>query len=509
MNERTVGAQGNGEKSPRRPVTASSRFLTVFLILSILLVWCIAILAGLAQRNSALRQAEDEAFRMNQIVAEEVRSLFEEAKVYMTLMDIWLQQNPKADPRTDPDFLVLVDNLRKQARIRIDLRLVSEGDGLFYIPSADTTKALSIVSDREYVKAQKDQTTRGFFVAGPVLSRVTKLWGIPVSYPLTRHNAGMAVIFAALELPILNELFEQVRPKPDGAIALIREDGVLLDRVPFDERLMGLSLAGESSWTKHHEGVQYSISPIDHEAKIISFRKIPGLPLTASVAISLNSTLADWRGRMSVWIAVTAAATVIMVLFGVRLRKSWALLSASEDAIRHMAFYDRLTGLPNRRLLEDRLRQLLALMDREGRRLALLFIDLDRFKPVNDSYGHLVGDWLLEQVALRLTACLRTSDTVARIGGDEFVVLLPSLDSPDEAAEVAEKIRRSLEAPFPREEGPPLDISACVGIAVYPEQGRTLRDLILAGDEAMYRAKKAGRNRIETSPGSGPAMEQA
>ncbi|QYX47740.1 diguanylate cyclase [Pseudomonas tussilaginis] len=169
----------------------------------------------------------------------------------------------------------------------------------------------------------------------------------------------------------------------------------------------------------------------------------------------------------------------------------------AEDTIRKMAFYDQLTDLPNRRMLEDQLAKMLALANREQRTLSLLFIDLDRFKAVNDQHGHEAGDWLLKQVAVRMCSVLRASDTASRIGGDEFIILLPDAHKTVEALQVAKKIRRILEKPFVMDNGVELDISSSIGVVMYPDQADNMRDLFHFGDEAMYRAKKGGRNAVE------------
>ncbi|WP_410499959.1 diguanylate cyclase [Chitinibacter sp. S2-10] len=170
---------------------------------------------------------------------------------------------------------------------------------------------------------------------------------------------------------------------------------------------------------------------------------------------------------------------------------------AAEETIRKMALYDQLTGLPNRRLLEERLLQLLALMQREKQKMAVLFLDLDRFKQVNDEHGHDAGDWLLIEVARRMNSCLRQSDTAARIGGDEFVVLLPDAHAVKDAVAVAEKIRLALEQAFVMPDGTVLDISSSIGVVMYPDQADNPADLLRFGDEAMYAAKKRGRNAVE------------
>jgi diguanylate cyclase (GGDEF)-like protein/hemerythrin-like metal-binding protein/PAS domain S-box-containing protein len=169
---------------------------------------------------------------------------------------------------------------------------------------------------------------------------------------------------------------------------------------------------------------------------------------------------------------------------------------AGEEAVRRLAFFDRLTDLPNRRLLEDRLQQAIARAQRERSGLSVLFIDLDKFKPINDEFGHEAGDWLLQHVAHRMLGCLRQSDTVARIGGDEFIVLLPDAYDVFTATGVAEKIRATLETPFVMNEQCRLQISSSIGVVLYPHHADNARDLLRFGDEAMYRAKRAGRNMV-------------
>jgi len=167
-----------------------------------------------------------------------------------------------------------------------------------------------------------------------------------------------------------------------------------------------------------------------------------------------------------------------------------------QEQVRALAFYDPLTQLPNRRLVLDRLTQEIGRARRLQHRLALLFIDLDKFKPVNDQLGHAVGDWLLSSVAQRVQSCLRESDTAARLGGDEFVVLLPDLQSDESALGVAHKIRLELARDYVTLEGLSLNISSSIGVALYPDHALTEKDLMYLGDEAMYQAKKAGGNAV-------------
>ena len=168
----------------------------------------------------------------------------------------------------------------------------------------------------------------------------------------------------------------------------------------------------------------------------------------------------------------------------------------AESQIRHLAHYDPLTDLPNRTLLSDRLQQALATAKRDKAHMSILFIDLDKFKPINDALGHHVGDLLLKEAAKRMQDCVRESDTVARIGGDEFVVLLPVIEAEQDAMLVAEKIRHALNRPFVLV-GQSLKISSSTGVAVYPEHGSSETQLVKNADIAMYHAKESGRNNVK------------
>ncbi|MGA7617047.1 MAG: EAL domain-containing protein [Thermoanaerobaculia bacterium] len=165
----------------------------------------------------------------------------------------------------------------------------------------------------------------------------------------------------------------------------------------------------------------------------------------------------------------------------------------AEEQIKHLAYHDVLTSLPNRLLFKDRLSVAIAQAQRTGRKVAVLFLDLDHFKKINDSVGHNVGDQLLQHVASRIQACIRESDTVARFGGDEFTVLLSTLTRADDAVFIATKILESIRHPF-HLSGKETFISTSIGISVHPDDGEDAETLIKNADTAMYQAKDAGRD---------------
>ena len=177
---------------------------------------------------------------------------------------------------------------------------------------------------------------------------------------------------------------------------------------------------------------------------------------------------------------------------------------AITEQLSHRANHDALTGLPNRLLLADRIDQAISLAPRHGKKVAVLYLDLDGFKQINDTLGHPAGDLLLKSVARRLVGCLRASDTVCRQGGDEFVVLLSEVGQAEDAALSARRILQTISEPHIIE-GDPLYVTSSIGVSVYPDDGADSQTLLKAADMAMYRAKANGRQRYQFFE---PSMKQ-
>jgi diguanylate cyclase (GGDEF)-like protein len=173
------------------------------------------------------------------------------------------------------------------------------------------------------------------------------------------------------------------------------------------------------------------------------------------------------------------------------LQHELAELTRKEAQTRYLAYHDELTGLPNRSLLQDRFQQVMSQAERHHKPLALLMVDLDEFKRVNDKLGHASGDKVLQAVALRLTKGIRGADTACRYGGDEFVIMLSEIDSPDIATALTVEISGRLGEPYIID-GHKIHMTVSVGVAVYPGDGRTFEDLMKQADIAMYRIKDTG-----------------
>jgi diguanylate cyclase (GGDEF)-like protein len=210
-----------------------------------------------------------------------------------------------------------------------------------------------------------------------------------------------------------------------------------------------------------------------------------------------SDTLATLIGIVTMGIlATTLAISAIDGHYAMRHAKLADSLRGANEQLRTLALYDSLTGLPNRMLLEDRIEQAISRSRRSGRPFAIMFVDLDRFKPVNDTFGHAVGDDVLRAVARRLSRCVRKEDTVARAGGDEFVVVLSEIAAAQDAELIGRKILEEVAMPF-YAAGNRVGISCSIGINAYPEGGNDIPTLLAHADVAMYHAKKAGRNEFK------------
>jgi len=242
---------------------------------------------------------------------------------------------------------------------------------------------------------------------------------------------------------------------------------------------------------------------------------LAGLVMSGAAAALLFAKQAPvWIACLSVLLAAAAVAafflepgtlTVLLLQSGVPLlfihRIRYLLLARDtykevSREMEYMAYHDSLTGLPNRRLFDDRLSQALIHAKRKGHLAAVLFLDLDRFKEVNDTLGHSSGDALIRHAGERLLHCLREGDTVYRQGGDEFAILLDYINKPEDAHLVALRIQHALETPF-QLDGQPVAVTASMGIALYPLDGETPQELMEHADEAMYRAKQRGDNHFQ------------
>ena len=288
------------------------------------------------------------------------------------------------------------------------------------------------------------------------------------------------------------------------AIFLLNPHGVVQTVNPAGERLLGYNakeLVGRFSVAEFFDQEQ-----VRERARLLSMRlgqSVQTLDVLAHVAQSSPGVAAEWhlvRKDGSVLLAellVTELCNETGALNGY-LAMAYDVTSRrdAENRVQHMALHDALTGLPNRNMLQEQLKHCLAKAERDSEIMALIFLDLDRFKKINDHLGHHVGDKVLVEVAQRLREAMRTSDIVARLGGDEFVILLPTITAQADGERVAEKILSLFVEPLLVADQE-LRVSPSIGLALYPQHGRDAITLMRHADMAMYQAKSKGRNRVQ------------
>ena len=364
------------------------------------------------------------------------------------------------------------------------------------------------VADQDYFRIQRNSET--FFI-GHLPRRLTGDAKLQLSRRLSTANGtfdGVAIV--AVEAAFFVSGYEVSKLGEHGVLGILGTDGIFRVRRTGDSVFSGDRIDYSSMVPKQDAAdteVTVSNNSWDGVRRWTSARELYGFPLAVLVGLSVDEQLApahrDTRGY--VWRA--ALGSVLTVLLAALLgRMSWQLaqgrLRASEIKLAHaqrveyLAFHDGLTGLPNRSLFSKLLSQCISEARRYKRQLAVVFLDLDRFKQINDTLGHEAGDQLLQEVATRLKGCVRDSDTVARLGGDEFVLLLPELEDGKYAATVAQKILLVIARAYALI-GQEFRVTASVGISTYPHDGLDEQTLTKNADIAMYQAKAEGKNNFQ------------
>ncbi|KXS32184.1 MAG: Diguanylate cyclase/phosphodiesterase with PAS/PAC sensor(S) [Candidatus Gallionella acididurans] len=368
------------------------------------------------------------------------------------------------------------------------------------------------ISDRPYFQRQRADATAGLVISAPLIARTTGKWSFVLSRRLNFKDGSFAgIVLVVLNLDYIQRLYHALNLGTYGVVALFDSDLRLAARYPPSEKDIGkiADLNAKFYLDKRiTHAVYHARAPLDGIPRVFAFRKVDNLPLIVFAGIADEDYLAAWHRHIwqsSIVAMIFSFMVIGFVLLQRRaedvLRKSDIKSKSDDEQIAYLAFYDQLTGLPNRRLLSDRLHQALVASERSGRKGALLFIDLDNFKSLIDTLGYDMADLMLKQTAQRLEACVRKSDSVAHIDGDEFVVMLEDLSAiPVIAAALAEavgeKILASLSQPYQLDTHHEHHSTASVGVTLFNGGQLTTDELLKQADIAMFQAKKAGRNTL-------------
>lgn len=360
------------------------------------------------------------------------------------------------------------------------------------------------LSDRDYFRHFNRTSSSDIFFSVPVRNKGNGRWVFYLARPINNDKGEfLGEVLVGVSAEVFSEFYDRVGTSlgPGTTLLLYRKDFTLMTRWPFRDDQVGLrnmdggvSLAldkAASSGRVVFTSRPRAIEPGVNVERMISARPVTGYPFVVGAVATASLYEWDWiRNASGIWMATLVS--VVILLIGASL-----LLRAQRKAaqLRYLADHDALTGLPNRVLFEDRLTHALAAARRNKTQCALIFVDLDQFKDINDAHGHATGDIVLREVAARLGTCVRDSDTLGRLGGDEFVLLLPDIDGEQGASRLAEKTRQALAADVVID-GRAIPLSASMGIAIYPQHGMSLSDLSNSADTAMYEAKAAGPGTI-------------
>jgi diguanylate cyclase (GGDEF)-like protein len=335
-------------------------------------------------------------------------------------------------------------------------------------------------------------------------------WRLQFSRRLNDARGDFAgVVLVAVDAAYFVSGYETENLGKHGLLGLLGADGIFRVKRTGDDTTAG-SKADYADLVRDADagdGGEIVISTLDNVRRYTSARQLFDLPLAVVVGLSEQEQLAAAQRniRTYVWRAAGGSLILLFVIFQLY-RLSHELVrsrhAAVEEQMAHarqveyLAFHDGLTGLPNRSLFSKLLAQSISNAKRYDRKLAVLFLDLDRFKQINDTLGHEAGDDLLKEVARRLRSCLRESDTIARMGGDEFMAILPELAEENYSATVAQKILAAVAEPFMLA-GQEYRVTVSLGISIYPQDGEDEQTLTKNADIAMYQAKQEGKNNFQ------------
>jgi diguanylate cyclase (GGDEF)-like protein len=401
-------------------------------------------------------------------------------------------------------------DLKARALLPPDLLfVVSIADRKGDVVASTRPSAIANVADQESFQVQRQSDALS--VGRPRRSPGSAEWILQFSRRLDAADGTFAgVVMVVVDAAYFVSGYEQSKLGEHGVLGILGTDGVFRARRTGDAVSAGDLVDYRSTVTDANQrGTKAPVATNswDGVRRYTSARQLHDFPLAVIVGLSEDEQLAGAHRSMRRQLWWAAAASVLLIaVIAVLGRLSWRLVQsrlregeakvAHAERVEYLAYHDGLTTLPNRSLFSKLLIQDINQAHRYNGQLAVLFLDLDRFKQINDTLGHDAGDLLLQEVGRRLKGCLRESDAVARVGGDEFVVLLPALEEEKQVAMVAKKILTSIAMPFALT-GQEFRVTASVGISVYPQDGQDEQTLMKNADIAMYQAKAEGKNNFQ------------
>jgi diguanylate cyclase (GGDEF)-like protein len=353
------------------------------------------------------------------------------------------------------------------------------------------------LADRDFFQHFRAADDRNVAIGNPVINRTTGTLTIHVARRLNRPDGTfMGVLIGALEVGYFEDLLRLVALSREESFLLLKTDGTVLIRYPDPLRRTGTQMPAQSDWfSVVEQGGGNYITPgyFDGRSRIVSVRPVEGYPLVFNATVPEDAALEQWR-RQALGLALgTLCALACFVMLLISAGKQFRRLARSEASFAYRARHDPLTHLANRKVFDDTLETEIKNAAEKKQGLAILYLDLDHFKEINDSHGHHAGDHVLQETATRMRGVVRDTDILARLGGDEFAIIAGAIDDIAAVTKLAERLLAAIRAPY-LVDGKALSLSLSIGIAIHPDHGLTATDLRGHADEALYAAKRSGRN---------------
>jgi diguanylate cyclase (GGDEF)-like protein len=502
-------------------------------------------------RKSELLDQESQLKNLSLILAEQANRTFQSVDLVVTSVAEGVAAEGVTDGASFDRVMAGRDvHLLLQEKMsglpQIDAVTVISRDGKLINFSRFWPAPEAIVTDRDYFRALKGDMGLNSYVSEPVQNRVTGSWVIFLAHRVSGANGEfLGIILGAIEMRYFEDFYKAISLGEGSSITLQQMSGQLLVRFPPTDTIGKVFSNSERLLHGGISGTLIERSPIDGQIRLKAAHRLANYPVFALATKTEESALANWWGIARLMSLGAFGCIIAIAVAAFAFGRQWkqqatladslaelrrhedraAAMTTAVDLARvtaremtHSAEHDFLTGLPNRLLLNDRIGQAIAAARRNKKTVAVLFLDLDGFKHINDSLGHGIGDKLLQSIAKRLVDCVRASDTVSRQGGDEFVVLLAEVEQAEDAAIATKRIVEAVTGPHAIDahelhvraaiaagrmlkavagshsiDNRDLHVTASIGVSVYPADGQDAETLIRNADTAMYQAKEHGR----------------
>ena len=395
-------------------------------------------------------------------------------------------------PADNPQVQTFISTVVDYSGGTVNIFIVDEKGDLYSFPLSSDRPFIN-VSDREYFKAQYNPDTKGFYISSPILNRVTGLWDFAISYPLEINNKTYVVLVTARLEEFNKIIFKSFSSDHEITITYVRDDGYILFRYPMEKELLGTKSPDDIFSLFNKEVSGSAIVPSNFLIKnkhLIMHDSVPGYPVKVVCDLDYSVMISKWVSRSIGRVIVYLITTVAIILL---IRKITVMVDELENRNRELkksSRYDSLTELANRAYFYERFQEEIQRAFRYGTKLVLLTIDLDHFKKINDTYGHPEGDAVLIKIGRILKSHVRATDLPARVGGEEFAVVMPETCT-KEGKILAKRLIEEIHS-IKLENG---HTTASIGMACL-QKNDTADILFSRADAALYRAKSCGRDCI-------------